>query len=61
MERYTLIDDDLIYYRDPEDERQRLYIFKICEKVVFEIIYDERVHADFYRVYDKIRHVFYIR
>ena len=48
------MNDDLIYYIDSIDSHHHLCIFKNLEKEIFQIIYNEYHHADFYWVYDII-------
>jgi hypothetical protein len=60
IECFIINDDDLIYYEDSSDFRRRLYISKNLEKKIFQIIYDERNHIDFYRAYDRIRASLYL-
>jgi hypothetical protein len=60
IKRFLINDDDLIYYENSSDSRQRLCISKNLEKEIFRIIYDERDYTDFYRVYDRIQVSLYL-
>ena len=55
------MENNLIYYADPADERRRLCILSTMEKEIFKMAHDERNHARFYRAYDTIVANFYIR
>ena len=55
------MENNLIYYADPADERRRLCIPSTMEKEIFKMAHDERNHAGFYRAYDTIMANFYMR
>ena len=59
MENFIFDDDDLIWYIDPNDVYRRLYVSKSLETDIFVMIHDNYVYTDFYRVYDRVRFVFY--
>jgi hypothetical protein len=60
IERFLINDDNLIYYENPSNSRQRLYIPKNLEKKIFRMIHDECGHTDFHRAYDCIRASLYL-
>jgi hypothetical protein len=60
IKRFLINDDNLIYYENSSDFRQRLYISKILEKEIFRITHDKNNHIDFYRAYNRIRISLYL-
>lgn len=56
-----LLRDDLIYYQDDLNDRERLCIPKKMEQKVFELAHDNHSHGGFQRTYERIVEAFYMR
>ena len=54
------LQDHLIYYTFDENKK-RLCISTIIKQKIFRLIHDLSNHNDFYRIYDKIINLIYIR
>ena len=53
--------DELIYYRDALDNRERLCIPKSLEQNIFDQSHDMKSHAGFHRTYERIVQNYYMR
>ena len=53
--------DNLIYYKDEYDDRERLCIPKSMEREVFDLAHDKRSHGGFHRTYEQIVGSYYMR
>lgn len=53
--------DELIYYTNFDDGRERLCIPNSLEKEIFELAHDRQHHGGFHRTYDRIVSSMYIR
>ena len=55
------LNNDLIYYRDVNDDRERLCVPKTLEKAIFQQAHDLHSHLKFQRTYEKIAGTYYMR
>ena len=53
--------EDLIYYTNFNNKRERLYILNLLKKKIFKLIYDRQHYKDYYRTYDRISNSIYLR
>ena len=53
--------EDLIFYRDSLDDRERLCIPKSMEQKIFDQAHDKRSHGGFRRTYERIVQNYYMR
>lgn len=53
--------DELIYYINELNERERLCISKAMRKKIFQLTHDEQSHEEFHRTYDRLIASMYIR
>lgn len=53
--------NDLIYYVDDLNDRERLCILKALRKKIFHLAHDEQSHSEFHRIYDQLIVFVYIR
>ena len=53
--------DDLIYYINFNDDRERLCISKALETHIFHLAHDMQHHEDYHRSYDRIVNLIYMR
>ena len=56
-----LLRDEIIYYQDEFNERERLCIPKKAEQKIFELAHDNHSHAGFHRSYERIVETYYMR
>ena len=56
-----LLGDNLIYYQDNLNDRERLCIPKKLEQKVFELAHDNHSHGGFQRTYERIVEAYYMR
>lgn len=53
--------DELIYYTNFDDKRERLCILNALEKEIFELAHDRQHHEGYHRTYDRIASFIYLR
>lgn len=56
-----LLRNDLIYYLDDFNDRERLCIPKQLEQKIFELAHDKHSHGGFQRTYERIVEAYYMR
>ena len=53
--------NELIYYTNFNDGRERLYIFNALKREIFELIHDRQHYEEFHKTYDRIINFVYMR
>jgi hypothetical protein len=53
-----VLKNNLIYYI--RDNKNRLYLFQIFEKDIFEAAYNRQAHVEFYRIFQRIAEIIYL-
>ena len=53
--------EDLIYYQNKYNNRERLCILKNLKRKFFELIYDKHNYEKFHRIYERIVKLYYFK
>ena len=53
--------DELIYYTNFNDDREKLCIFNALKREIFELTYDRQHYKEFHKTYNRIVNFIYMR
>lgn len=56
-----LLHKDLLYYKNTDNDKERLCISKSTKKYIFQLTHDDHSHAEFQRTYKRIMKMYYMR